>query len=89
MIVLASWANVCAYVLRWTVDLGEVGSRSLGCGIKARMADIARLNGVRGRYTIKGSDDGLEQGTGYCNGRSRHGGDALGGRIGKYVWMKS
>lgn len=71
------------------MDVGEDGSGSLGCGIKARMADIARLKGDRGRYIIKGSDDGLEQDTGHCNGRSRQGGDALGGRIGKYVWMKS
>lgn len=71
------------------VDAGEDGSGSLGCGTKARMADIARLKGERGRYIKMGSDDGLEHDIGHWNGRSRQGGEARGGRIGKYVWMKS
>jgi hypothetical protein len=64
------------------MDAAEDGSRSLGCGIKARIAEIARLNGDRGRYIIIGSDV-LEPGTGTFKGRSRHGGDTRGGRIGK------
>lgn len=67
------------------IDAGEDGSASLGCGIRARIADIARLKGERGRYSKIGSDDGPEQDIGHCNGRSRQGGDARGGRIGKCV----
>jgi hypothetical protein len=82
MIEFANCANVCAYVLRCRTDAAEDGSGSSGCGMRARIADIARLSGERGLYIMSGSDDGPGE-TGQCNGRSWNCVDARGGKMGK------
>ena len=81
------WADF----LRYSTDSGLEGSSSSGCGINAKIVDIARVIGVEGSKSmlVLRPKPFRFWSLDLNDGRSNTGLDTGGGKAGKYGWMKT